>query len=72
MDAGSTLDEVVGFFSLSKPSSRDTAVGITQPQTDMSSMNLPGKGGIKQGRHVKLANLTAICDPTEQTVSLSI
>jgi hypothetical protein len=42
-DAGSSPDEVIGFFfNLSNPSSRTMALGSTQPLTEMSARNLPG------------------------------
>jgi hypothetical protein len=43
--AGSIPDEVIGFFSLPNPSSRNTALGSTQPLTEMSIRNLPGGKG---------------------------
>jgi hypothetical protein len=39
--AGSSPDEVIGFFNLPNPSSHTMAVGSTQPQTEMSTRNLP-------------------------------
>jgi hypothetical protein len=50
--AGSIPDEVTGFFNLPNPSSRTMTLGSTQPQTEMSTRNLPG--GIKGGRRVRL------------------
>jgi hypothetical protein len=51
---------VVGFFSGPNPSRRTTALGSTQPLTEMSTSNLPsGKGRPK----LKADNLTAICEP---------
>jgi hypothetical protein len=38
--AGSTSDEVIGFFNRSNPSSRTMALGSTQPLTEMSTRNL--------------------------------
>jgi hypothetical protein len=35
--AGSNPDNVIGFFNLPKPSSRITALGLTQPLTQMST-----------------------------------
>jgi hypothetical protein len=58
--AGSILDEVIGFFNWSNPSSRTMALGSTQPLTEMSTGNLPGgKGRPARGAD----NLTAICEP---------
>jgi hypothetical protein len=42
--AGSSPDEVIGFFNLPNPSSCTMALGSTQPLTDMSTRNLPGGG----------------------------
>jgi hypothetical protein len=50
-------------FQLPNPSSRTTALGSTQPLTEMSTKNLPG---VKGGRCVRLTNRTAICDPIVQ------
>jgi hypothetical protein len=36
------------------------ALGSTQPLTEMSTRNLPGG----EGRQVRKADLTAICEPT--------
>jgi hypothetical protein len=38
---GSSPDEV-DFFNLPGPSSHTMAMGLTQPQTEMSARNLPG------------------------------
>jgi hypothetical protein len=35
-------DEVTEYFNLTYPSSRTTALGLTEPLTEMSTMNLPG------------------------------
>jgi hypothetical protein len=40
--AGSIPDEVLGFFNWPNPSSRITALGATQPLTEISSRYLPG------------------------------
>jgi hypothetical protein len=40
--AGSIPDEVIGFFNWPNPSSRNMALGSTQPLTEMSTKNLPG------------------------------
>jgi hypothetical protein len=58
--AGSTPDEVIGFFNLPNPSSRTMALGSTQPLTEMSTRNLPGG---KRRLAPKTDNLTAICEP---------
>jgi hypothetical protein len=58
---GSIPDEVIWFFNWSNPSSRTTALGLTQPLTEMNIRNRPeGKG---RPAH-KANNLTAICEPT--------
>jgi hypothetical protein len=58
---GSIPDEVTGFLNSPNPSSRITALGLTQPLTEMSTRNLPGG----KGRPVRKAdNLTTICEPT--------
>jgi hypothetical protein len=58
--AVSIPDEVIGFFNWPNPSSRTMALGSTQPLTEMSTRNLPGR----KGRPVpKTDNLTAICEP---------
>jgi hypothetical protein len=46
------LDEVIGFFNWPNPSSQTTALGSTQPLTEMSIRNLPGV--INDGLHVRL------------------
>jgi hypothetical protein len=50
-----------GFFiNLPNPSSRTMTLGLTQPLTEMSTMNLPGG----KGRPVcKADNLASICEP---------
>jgi hypothetical protein len=40
--AGSSLDEVIGFFNLPNPSRRIMTLGSTQPLTEMSTRNLSG------------------------------
>jgi hypothetical protein len=55
--AGSIPDEVIGFFNQSNPSSRNMALGLTQPLTEMSTRNLSGGKG---RRARKADNLTAI------------
>jgi hypothetical protein len=42
---GSIPDEANGFFSSPNPSSRITALGLTQPLTEMSTRNIPGDKG---------------------------
>jgi hypothetical protein len=50
-------DEVTGFFNRPNPSSRITALGSTEPLTEMSTRNLPGD----KGRPARKAdNLTAV------------
>jgi hypothetical protein len=41
-------------FNLPNPSSRTMALGSTQSLTEMSTRNLPGGGGVKGGRHVRV------------------
>jgi hypothetical protein len=54
----SILDEAVGFFNCPNPSSHTMALGLTQPLTEMSTMNfLEGKGWPLG----KADNLTTIC-----------
>jgi hypothetical protein len=58
--AASIPDEVIGFCNLPNPSSRNMALGSTQPLTEMSTRNLPGG----KGRPARKAdNLTAVCEP---------
>jgi hypothetical protein len=58
---GSISYEVIEIFNLPNPSSRNMALGSTQPLTEMSIRNLP-EG---EGRPVSVVdNLTAICEPT--------
>jgi hypothetical protein len=56
--AGSIPDEVIGFFNW--PSRRTTALGSTQPLTEMSTRNLRGDKGRMAP---KADSLTAICEP---------
>jgi hypothetical protein len=57
---GSIRDEVIGFFNWPNRSSRITALGSTQPLTEMTVMNLPGG----KGRPAFDANnFTVICEP---------
>jgi hypothetical protein len=58
--AGSIPDEAIRFFNWPNPSSRNMALGSTQPLTEMSTRNhLGGKGRPA----CKADNLTAICGP---------
>jgi hypothetical protein len=60
-DTGSNPDEVTGFLNLPNPSSRNMALGSTQPLSEMSTRNLP-EGG--EGRPARKAdNLTTILEP---------
>jgi hypothetical protein len=52
-------DEVIGIFNLPNPSSQSTALGSTQPLTEMSTRSLPG--GKRWPAH-KALNLKAICE----------
>jgi hypothetical protein len=58
--AGSIPDEVNGFFTWPNPSSRNMALGSTQPLTEMNTGNLPG-GKTRLEREAD--NLTVICEP---------
>jgi hypothetical protein len=58
--AGSTPDEGIGFFNWPNTSSRTTALGLTQPLTEMSARNLPGN---KERPAREADNLIAICEP---------
>jgi hypothetical protein len=58
--AGSISDVIIGFFSRLNPSSRNMALGSTQPLTEMGTRNL--SGGIRRPAR-KVDNLTAICEP---------
>jgi hypothetical protein len=42
-DVGSIPDKVIGLISWPNPSSRTMALGSTQPLTEMSTRNLPGR-----------------------------
>jgi hypothetical protein len=57
--AGSIPDKVSGFFNWPNPSSRNMALGSTQPLAEMSATNLPG---VKVRSARKADNLTAICE----------
>jgi hypothetical protein len=57
--AGSSPDEMIGFFNLPNPSSRNMALGSTQPLTEMSTRNIPGGKGRPAGKD---DNFTAICE----------
>jgi hypothetical protein len=47
-------------IDLTNHSSRTTALGSTQPLTEMNTSNLP----VAEGRPARKADLTAICEPT--------
>jgi hypothetical protein len=59
LQAGRSLDRVpirsLDFFKWPNPSSRTMALGWTQPLTEMSTRNLPGRGG--KGRPVREADI---------------
>jgi hypothetical protein len=57
---GSNLNEVIGFFKKPNPSSLITALGSTQPLTEMSTRNLSGD---KCRPASKADDLTAISEP---------
>jgi hypothetical protein len=57
---GSIPGEASAIFNLPNHSSRATALGFTQPLTEMSTRNLPGGKG--EGAR-KSDNLTAVCEP---------
>jgi hypothetical protein len=59
-NAGSIPDKVIGFFNWPNSSSRNMALGSTQPLTEMSTRNLP-RGKVRSAREAD--NLTAICEP---------
>jgi hypothetical protein len=48
-----------GFFKLPDPSSRNMALGSTQPVTEMSTRNIPGG----KGRPARKAYNLTICGP---------
>jgi hypothetical protein len=58
---GSIPDEVTGFLSSSNPSSRTTALGSTQPPTEMSTRSLP----VGKRRPARKADLTVRIRSTE-------
>jgi hypothetical protein len=58
--AGSSPDEVVGFFSWRRSCSRTMVLGSTPPLTEVSTRNLPGD---KWRPARKADKLTAICVP---------
>jgi hypothetical protein len=45
------------FFNWPNPCSRTMALGSTQPLTEMSTRKIPGGGGVKRGRRVRLTTL---------------
>jgi hypothetical protein len=57
----SNPDEITWFFNWPNPSSRTTALGLTQPLTEMSTRNHPLGGKGRPAR--KTDNLTATCEP---------
>jgi hypothetical protein len=54
------VPDEVSFFNLPNPSSRNMALGSTQPLTKISTRNLSG-GKMRPARRAD--NLTAICVP---------
>jgi hypothetical protein len=59
--AGSISDEVIGFYIWPNHSSRNYALGWTQPLTEMSTRKPPG-GKERPAR--KADKLTPICEPS--------
>jgi hypothetical protein len=57
---GSIPDEVIGIFNWPNPFNRPTALGWTQPLTEMSTRNLPGSNWRSA---LKAEILNAICEP---------
>jgi hypothetical protein len=49
---GSMPDEITGFCNCPNPFNRTTALGLTEPLTEMSTRNFPGA---KCGRRLRLA-----------------
>jgi hypothetical protein len=43
--AGSILNVVIGFSNWPNPSSRTMVLGLTQPLTEISTVNIPGGKG---------------------------
>ena len=56
---GSIPESVIGVFHWHNPSSRTTAMGLTQPLTEMNARNICW--GVKCGRCVGLTTLTLSC-----------
>jgi hypothetical protein len=54
------IPDEVDFYNLPNSSSRTTALGSTEPLTEMSTRNLPG-GKKRPARRAD--NLAAICEP---------
>jgi hypothetical protein len=54
------VPDEVNFFSLPNPSSRTMALGLTQPLTEMSTRNFPGR---KKWPVRKADNLATIYEP---------
>jgi hypothetical protein len=61
-------DEVFEFFNWPNHSSRTMALGSTQPQTEMSTRNLPRSKGRPA---CEADNLTVICEPTVENIGAS-
>jgi hypothetical protein len=57
--AGLIPNEVIIFFNLPNPSSRNVALRSTQPLTEISTRIIPGA----KWRPVRKVDLTAICEP---------
>jgi hypothetical protein len=62
--SGSIPDEVIFFLNVPNPSGRTTPLGLTQPLTEMSTINIKIIMflGSKVGRVRRVDNLTAICE----------
>jgi hypothetical protein len=64
--ARSIPDSVIGLFNFPNPCRRTTALGSTQPITELNTKNsLDGKG-----RPTRKDNFTAICEPIRKRVRM--
>jgi hypothetical protein len=67
--AGSIPDDVTRFLNLPIPFNRTTALGSTQPLTEMSTRNLPGGKGFPA---LKVDNFTAIRELSRECGNLDV